>query len=102
MLQQLFTQLLPLLAAGNPIAVEIWNRQVLASGEPNADKFLLSGENLQAVQQSFQAAQAQSAASPQSKAQLAGRTAFSKEMGKHAAKVANGHMPLPGGPKAPA
>lgn len=101
MLQQLFTQLLALLAANNPIAIEIWNRQVLASGEPNADKFLLSGENLQAVQQSVQAMQAQAPTSPTVKAQLAGRTAFSKEMGKHAAKVANGHMPLPG-PKTPA
>ncbi len=100
MLQQLFTQSLGLLASGNPIAIEMWNRQVLASGEPNADKFLLSGENLQAVQKSFQAAQAQNPANPQVKAQTAGRTSFSKEMGKHAAKVANAHQPIPG-PKGP-
>lgn len=92
MLQQLFGQLLPLLAAANPIAIEIWNRQVLASGEPNADKFLLSGENLQAVQQSFQAAQASNPGNPKVKAQSAGQASFSKELGKHAAHVVSGQL----------
>lgn len=92
MLQQLFTQMLPLLSSGNPIAIEIWNRQVLASGEPNADKFLLSGENLQLIQQSMQAMQQNNPANPQIKAKAAGQASFHKELGKHAAQVLAGKV----------
>lgn len=102
MLQQLFTQSLPLLGTGNPIAIEMWNRQVLASGEPNADKFLLSGENLQAVQQSMQAMQQSNPQNPQIKAKAAGQSAFHKELGKHAAQVVAGSItPNGANPKAP-
>lgn len=92
MLQSLFTQLLPLLGTGNPIAIEIWNRQVLASGEPNADKLLLSGENLQSVQASMQAMQAQNPGNPAVKAKAAGQASFHKELGKHAAQVLAGKL----------
>lgn len=95
MLMQLFTQLLPLLGTGNPIAIELWNRQVLASGEPNADVLLLSGENLSKVQAALQAMQANNPQNPAVKAKAAGQSAFHKEMGKHAAKVVGGVLTPP-------
>lgn len=92
MLQQLFMTLLPLLTSQNPIAIEMWNRQVLASGEPNAEKFLLSGENINALQQSMQAMQASDPNNPQMKARAAGQGAFTKELGRHAAQVVAGRI----------
>lgn len=92
MLQQLFQGLLPLLATQNPIAVELWNRQVLSSGEPQADKLLLSGENLQKVMQSMQALQQMNPGNPEVKARAAGKTAFVKRLGQHAADAAAGKV----------
>ncbi len=39
-LMQVYMQLLPLLIKQDPIAVDIWNRMVIASGEPNAEKLI--------------------------------------------------------------
>lgn len=96
MLQGLYAQLLPLLSAGNPIALELWNRQVLASGEPQADNLLLSGENLQAVQQSMAAMQSAASTSPDAKARAKGKETFHKELAKHAAAVAGGKLTVNG------
>lgn len=95
-LQQLYLQLRPLLATNDPIAMEIWNRHVLASGEPQADKFLLSGENLQKVQQSMRSAMQMSGQSPDAKAQAKGKESFHKEMGKTAAQHMTGQLPMAG------
>ena len=40
-LLQTYTGLLPLLMAGNPQAIEMWNRMVTISGEPDAQKLLM-------------------------------------------------------------
>jgi hypothetical protein len=40
-LMQVYMQLFPLLQQQEPKAIEIWNRMVLASGEPDNDKFLM-------------------------------------------------------------
>lgn len=91
-LQGLWLQLLPRIAMQDPIAVELWNRQVLSSGEPQADKFLLSGENLQKVQQSFMQAMQMHPQNPDVKAQVKGKEAFHKEIGKEAARRITGQV----------
>ena len=91
-LQGLWLQLLPRIAVNDPIAVEIWNRQVESSGEPQKEKFLLSGENLQKVQQSFQAAMQANPQSADNKAQAKGKEAFHKEIGKTAAQRLTGQI----------
>jgi hypothetical protein len=92
-LQQLWLAIKPAVATGDPIAVELWNRQVLASGEPQADKFLLSGENMQKVQQALAAQAQMMPQNPEVKAKAAGATAFHKEVGKEMGKRAAGHPP---------
>lgn len=94
-LMTLYANLKPLLSSADPIAMELWNRQVVASGEPQADKFLLSGENLQRVQQSMQAMiQMQQAQPPNADvmAQAKGKEEFHKELGRNVAKHMSGQL----------
>lgn len=91
-LMALYVQLKPLLATNDPIAIELWNRQIVASGEPQADKFLLSGENLQKVQQSLQQMMQMQAPNPDAQAMASGKQAFHTEMGKTVAKHLSGQL----------
>lgn len=90
-LQALWLGMLPRIMVMDPVAIELWNRQVVASGEPQAEKFLLSkdGETLKGVMQSMQASVAmaqQGPGSPQHK----GKEAYFKEVGKGAGKMSAG------------
>lgn len=51
MLLQTYMQMQPLIMQGNPIALEIWNRIVKNSGEPQAEKFLVDPQQGQQMQQ---------------------------------------------------
>lgn len=84
-LMQLWMQLLPRIGTQDPIAIELWNRQVLSSGEPQAEKFILEGQNMQKVMQSFQAMVQMNPNNPDMKAKQKGKEAFNKRMGTHAA-----------------
>ena len=84
-LQALYTNLRELLANGDPIAMELWNRQVIASGEPQAAELLLSGANMQKVAMAFQQMQAQGPNNPDKAAMKAGKQAYAKRAAIHAA-----------------
>lgn len=101
-LQQSFTQLLPLIAAANPVAIELWNRTVLQSGEPQADALIMEGQTLQALQQSMQAMMAQNPKNPANQAKSDGNRTFHKEMAKQAAKHISSHVQGSGQPVNPA
>jgi hypothetical protein len=93
-----FQAMLPLIMAQNPIGIELWNRQVIASGEPNADKLLLEGNNLAMVQQSLQTAQAQSPENPEAQAKAKGQERFHEVMAEGAAHHLLGTKPAAKGP----
>lgn len=48
-LMQIYTQLLPLIMQGNKVAVELWNRMVIASGEPNKEAIMITQEQMQSM-----------------------------------------------------
>lgn len=60
-LLQIYMQLFPFLQKQDPIAIEIWDRMVVASGEPDKEKLILKLQQMMAqqMQQAQQAQQAQ-------------------------------------------
>lgn len=46
-LMQTYAQLLPLLQANDPKGIELWNRMVVASGEPQKEKLMIQAQKLQ-------------------------------------------------------
>lgn len=98
-LEQTYGLLLPRLQAGDPVAVELWNRTVLQSGEPQADKLLMDDKKLMALQQAA-AMQAQSdPKNPENQVKTAGRKAFATEIAKHGAQKLTGALQNTNGQK---
>jgi hypothetical protein len=84
-LEQVYTSLLPLLEMGNPIAIELWNRTVLQSGEPQADKLLIDEQGVQQLQQVAAMRAQNDPKNPDRQAQAAGKKAFATDIAKHGA-----------------
>ena len=59
-LLQTYAQLLPLIQANDQKAVEMWNRMVVASGEPQKEKLMIQtdGQQMNPIQQMLNKAQA--------------------------------------------
>ncbi len=90
---QIYMTMKPLVMQGDPLAIEMWNRQVINSGEPDASKFLVDGANAQAIAQQAKMMQDQMAQrSIQLKAELGGQTSMHREIGKAAGKKIGADM----------
>ena len=84
-LGQVYMNLLPLLRINDPLAIEMWNRQVLNSGEPEAEKLLYDQQKSeQLMQKSMEMQQQQKDREIEGKAKLKGQTAFKGAIGKRA------------------
>lgn len=89
-LVQVYEQMLPLLRSQDPVAIQIWNRYVTSSGEPDCEKLLYNAQTAQQMSATFQqmqqaalAKQADAKAQETGKKKMAG--AIGSEVGKHMA-----------------
>lgn len=91
-LMQVYMALRPLLLMGDPTAVEMWNRQVTNSGEPEADKLIIDPQKAQQMAQQAQMQMMQQLQKQmQMKAQAKGQEKMAGEVGKNVGK----HMTAP-------
>ena len=83
----IYLQLLPLLMRGDPMAVEMWNRQVKNSGEPEADKLVIDKDKAAQMQQQSRAMMLQQIQQQmEMKAQAKGKESMAASVGKHIGK----------------
>ncbi len=87
-LMQTYGGLRPLLMQGDPVAIELWNRTVRNSGEPQAEKFLYDPQQgPELMQRSMQMAMQQFQLQSKMKAQAKGEETLAKESGKEIVKI---------------
>lgn len=83
MLYQTYGQLKPLIMQGDPVAVEVWNRIVKNSGEPQAEKFLIDPQQAPQMQQAaMQKAMQQFEMKSKMEAQAKGKVKLAQESAK--------------------
>ncbi len=102
---QTYAGMKQLLDSGDPIAVELWNRTVRNSGEPQAEKFLVNEQQAaQASQAAMQKAMQQAQLQSLVKAKAAGQETLAKESAKAVVKHLSlqAEMALTGGDRAEA
>lgn len=84
-LLQTYANMKPLLDSGDAISIELWNRTVMASGEPQCEKFLIdSSQAPQMAQRAMMQAQQAAQAKGNQIAQDKGKEVFAKEVAKRA------------------
>lgn len=85
-LSQAYMQMMPLLKQGDSVAIELWNRTVQNSGEPEPEKFFYDPQQAPAMmQQAIQSAMQNAKQKMDMDAQAAGKKTFAQEMAKLAA-----------------
>lgn len=98
-LMALYAQLRQLLIMGDQTAIELWNRQVKASGEPESDKLMIDAQNAPQMAQQAQILMMQNIQKQQQiKAQGKGQEKMMGEIGKKMGQ----HMTAPLEPAKPA
>lgn len=87
-LMQTYAQLMPMLRQGDPIAIELWNRTVRNSGEPQAEKFLFDpAQGPEMMQKAMAMAMQQFQLQSKMKAQAKGEEMLAKESAKHVVQI---------------
>lgn len=90
---QIYMTIKPLIMQGDPLIIEMWNRQVINSGEPDSSKFLIDASNAGAIAQQAQIMQQQMAQkSIELKAVQSGKQSMHREIGKAAGKKIGADM----------
>lgn len=88
MLFQSYAALRPLLLQGDPVAIELWNRTVRNSGEPQAEKFMVdAGQAPQLAEQAVKKAMMQFQQQSRMKAMAKGEEKLATESAKATVKV---------------
>ena len=83
-LTQLYMGLLPRMMVGDPIAIEMWNRQLVNSGEPDARKLIWTEQNGKMALANQQAMQQQAMQMQvKNKSDIKAETSFKGAIGKH-------------------
>lgn len=87
-LQQVYMAMMPLLKQGDPVAIELWNRTVQNSGEPQPEKFFYDIKQAPAMmEEAIKQAMAQAIQKMDMDAKAAGKKTFATESAKLAVKT---------------